>query len=63
MKSSEISFKSDLSIDYQEENKEEVDKAEEYNQSPSYNNKISQKEIRSKIWANFKATVSEKELL
>ena len=47
LKSSESSFKSDQSVDSQEENKEEVGEIEECNQPPSYHNKISQKEIRS----------------
>ena len=34
----------------------------ECNQPPSYNKKIPRKEIRSIIFANFKAEVSEKEL-
>ena len=63
MKSIESSFKSNQSIDSQEENKEEVGEMEECNQSQAYHNKISQKEIWSIILTKFKAGVPEKELL
>ena len=41
MKSSESSFKSDQSIDSQEENKKEIDEIEECNKSSSDHNKKS----------------------
>ena len=51
-------MKSNQPIDSQKENKEEVGEIEECNQPPSNHNKISQKEIRSIVLANFKAVVS-----